>query len=402
MATNHQSAKLTGGVLYVPPEDAKRRVGTVPSKGAQKALRKYELLNEQPPYTFTYKEVLEQVAEPGNKTASYRIMRSELVKEWGWAIHQNASGKIALIDCGTEEYKKLQEDSSVQKKSVSRISRNKEANGSSVVIEEKSAYLLTWNPDNWNDWNLSHIAQDVKNGHPHKEPWRCCTKSTQPGDLVFVLKQGSHQPLGLIGSGITVSHFYQKPYNEKDGATGNALTRYVDVELDYLVNGMQEVVIKRSELDEMFPRQYWRAQSSGTRIKPETLLPLIELWENRTGHSLLLKSEEEFAEGRELYRLHRTRERNQQLVKQAKEQRLREKCVLECDVCGFNFFDIYGAMGKGYIECHHTKPVSELQPDEKTSLKDIALVCANCHRMLHRKRPWLSMSQLRSLIQPSG
>ena len=78
--TNHQSANLTGGVLYVPPADSKQRVGTVPGKSAWKALRKYKLLNGQPPYTFTYQEVLEQVAEPGNKTASYRIMRSELVK----------------------------------------------------------------------------------------------------------------------------------------------------------------------------------------------------------------------------------------------------------------------------------------------------------------------------------
>ena len=87
------------------------------------------------------------------------------------------------------------------------------------------------------------------------------------------------------------------------------------------------------------------------------------------------------------------------MVKRAKEKRLEERGDLECDVCGFNFFDSYGDLGEGYIECHHTKPVSELQPDEKTKLKDIALVCANCHRMLHRKRPWLSILQLRSLIQ---
>jgi len=108
----------------MPPADGKRCIGTVPGKRAWKALRKYKLLNEQPPYTFTYQEVLEQAAEPGNKTASYSITRSELVKEWGWAIHQNVSGKIALTDCGAEHYNQLRADQSVQQRTVSQISKN--------------------------------------------------------------------------------------------------------------------------------------------------------------------------------------------------------------------------------------------------------------------------------------
>jgi predicted HNH restriction endonuclease len=36
---------------------------------------------------------------------------------------------------------------------------------------------------------------------------------------------------------------------------------------------------------------------------------------------------------------------------------------------------------------------------ELTLVEDIALVCSNCHRMLHRKRHWLSINQLRQLIR---
>ncbi|HBN30592.1 MAG TPA: hypothetical protein DD416_05065 [Rhodobacteraceae bacterium] len=69
------------------------------------------------------------------------------------------------------------------------------------------------------------------------------------------------------------------------------------------------------------------------------------------------------------------------------------------EVCGFNFEDVYGERGNGFIECHHTKPVHEMQPHEKTKLSDLALVCPNCHRMIHAKRPWLTIDELRSLIK---
>ena len=50
---------------------------------------------------------------------------------------------------------------------------------------------------------------------------------------------------------------------------------------------------------------------------------------------------------------------------------------LICEVCGFNFESHYGELGEGYIEGHHTKPISEMDHNEETRIEDIALVCAN-------------------------
>lgn len=44
------------------------------------------------------------------------------------------------------------------------------------------------------------------------------------------------------------------------------------------------------------------------------------------------------------------------------------------------------------------KPVSQMQPGEKTSINDLMMVCSNCHSMIHRKRPWLSKEQLSRLL----
>lgn len=109
--------------------------------------------------------------------------------------------------------------------------------------------------------------------------------------------------------------------------------------------------------------------------------------------------EEESEEGRILTKTHRYRERDPKLIKRKKEQVLKQEGVLVCEVCRFDFFTVYGNRGEGYIECHHTKPVSQLTPGEKTKISDLSLVCSNCHRMVHRKQPWLSISELKNLLQ---
>jgi 5-methylcytosine-specific restriction enzyme A len=107
----------------------------------------------------------------------------------------------------------------------------------------------------------------------------------------------------------------------------------------------------------------------------------------------------EAPEGRYLTMAHRRRERNRRLVARRKEKALKLHGTLECEVCSFNFEEVYGQRGKGFIECHHTKALEEFAKDGgKTRLDDLALLCANCHRMIHSARPWLTISELRSLL----
>lgn len=106
----------------------------------------------------------------------------------------------------------------------------------------------------------------------------------------------------------------------------------------------------------------------------------------------------EAAEGRILLRLHRSRERNRAIVKSRKERAPKETGKLACEACGFDFQAVYGELGDGFIECHHTVPVSELEPGKATKIGDLALLCANCHRMIHRSKPLKTVPQLVDLI----
>jgi 5-methylcytosine-specific restriction protein A len=82
-----------------------------------------------------------------------------------------------------------------------------------------------------------------------------------------------------------------------------------------------------------------------------------------------------------LVRTHKRIERNQKLAKMAKAVH-----GYTCMVCEMNFSSVYGDLGKEYIEAHHLTPLSQLK-GQKVALdvrKDFAVLCANCHRMIHR------------------
>ncbi len=71
-----------------------------------------------------------------------------------------------------------------------------------------------------------------------------------------------------------------------------------------------------------------------------------------------------------------------------------------CRVCGFNFADVYQELGAGYIEVHHLRPLSEKKSKRKVTVEDVDVVCANCHRVLHRNgRKPISLNKLRDAIK---
>lgn len=79
-------------------------------------------------------------------------------------------------------------------------------------------------------------------------------------------------------------------------------------------------------------------------------------------------------------------QRNSAIVKLAKAlayQRGHGRILCEC--CGFDFIAAYGVHGDGFIECHHRIPIAS-GGTRITETQHLAMVCANCHRMLHRKK----------------
>jgi len=93
---------------------------------------------------------------------------------------------------------------------------------------------------------------------------------------------------------------------------------------------------------------------------------------------------------------HIVKERNHKIVREKKQQAINSK-TLNCEVCTFSFQKVYQT---NYIECHHLSPIS-IGGVRETKLEDLALVCANCHRMLHTKFDgcFLSIEELRERLK---
>lgn len=103
--------------------------------------------------------------------------------------------------------------------------------------------------------------------------------------------------------------------------------------------------------------------------------------------------EYEALEGRILFREHRRYERDRQLVAKKKAAVLRHTGRLACEVCDFESSEAYGVAG--VIDVHHVVPLHQIG-ESVTSMKDLALVCPTCHRVLHKHRPIVTPAELRA------
>jgi predicted HNH restriction endonuclease len=113
------------------------------------------------------------------------------------------------------------------------------------------------------------------------------------------------------------------------------------------------------------------------------------------------EGEIEYSEGREYFRLHKLRERKPLIIVQAKERFVKKHGRLYCEVCGTDFSIVYGERGNDFIEGHHNKLVSKMKEGDKTKVEDIAMLCSNCHRMIHRE-PIITVEQLAQGIYGKG
>lgn len=91
---------------------------------------------------------------------------------------------------------------------------------------------------------------------------------------------------------------------------------------------------------------------------------------------------------------HLRRERNTAIVKAKKAAVLKATGKLCCEVCGFDFKEFYGELGEGFCEVHHLQPLSKADGKINTELNDLAVICSNCHRIIHRSDPMPSIEKL--------
>lgn len=255
-------------------------------------------------------------------------------------------------------------------------------------------YLFTWNPKKWPWKDLALRATESAAGKIIFEPWSCSAnfKRIKEGDRAFLVKLGSTNNNGIIASGWVKSDPKSGIHWNPEKAALGEKTFFADCEWERLLNPDVDEPLLLSELKKgKLASMHWTPQSSGVQISDAIVEELEEKWATHIGKTPLaiVAADPELAavEGAERLRLVRHRKREQSLrdAKVAEAKKFGNG-KLKCEVprCGFEFEAIYGELGRDYAQVHHLKPLADRTKPSLTKLDDLAVVCANCHAMIHR------------------
>ena len=173
------------------------------------------------------------------------------------------------------------------------------------------------------------------------------------------------------------------------------------------------VALKLHNLSAVDPGHSGAGMSHGSRLDREVWKAWAHRPEELRQAAALIRSEgasrdaatetgedEEFSaeEGQLLYRRHRARERDRRLVRRKLDAARRATGRVACEVCGLDPVAKYGEKADEAVDVHHVVPL-HLAGESTTRLRDLAVVCPTCHRVLHRHRPVVTPFELSETVR---
>lgn len=254
------------------------------------------------------------------------------------------------------------------------------------------AYLYTWNPNRWVWSDQQDAIYRVNNNDQYDMYWSCGnTKRIEIGDMFFLIRLVV-EPKGIIGCGYISSRPYLLlHWDEEKASEGKSALR-----TDLLFKALSEKpIVSLSYLQDKYPNYTWTPQAGGLSVPDEIAEELFSLIQGNAQFRFepIAKAEiEKYAEGKTRSVTYKTYDRS---------PAARQACInhfgYSCAVCGFNFEQAYGVIGSRYIEVHHLNQVADIGAEYLVDpIRDLRPVCANCHRMLHKTRPPLSIEELKT------
>jgi 5-methylcytosine-specific restriction enzyme A len=262
-----------------------------------------------------------------------------------------------------------------------------------------NTYLFVWNPKRWTWDTLEEDIEEVNETGNCPESWSCgVNKSINQGDRAFLIRVGS-EPKGIMGAGFVTS----EPFIDRHWSGDDREAFYVDISFETLLNPEKEPILTLDLLKTgKLTAQNWTPQASGISIRRELVDELEALWFNflttqNIRHNPFLLQEEDV----DIYT-----EGTANQVTQTKYERnpyARKACIehygYSCTVCGFNFEETFGELGKNFIHVHHLTQIAKVGKQYTVDpVKDLRPVCPNCHAMLHRGDPPLTVEELKLLL----
>lgn len=221
-------------------------------------------------------------------------------------------------------------------------------------------------------------------------------KDFMVGDRVFIWRAGEQS--GVVALGLVKELPVQRGNVNKPEALGDDLWVSRQDEPSEIKVGIEIEEVKLTPEEGMLERKFLKThpvvsrnriitKATGTvfRLSSEEEQVLSNLW--KAGYSDDGNIGFSVTEGTRQLKSHYRRERSGKLISLKKEQYKKLHGLLRCEICGLSFVEIYPkSLGEDFIEVHHKVPLSQIENFVRTTLDDLLLVCANCHRMIHRTK----------------
>lgn len=258
-----------------------------------------------------------------------------------------------------------------------------------------STFVLTWNPNRyaWDEYD-EEVLRSAE-GESVLGDWSTGNRISgiHRDDRAVLFRQGAER--GIVATGRFTGETSRDRHWSGDGGEAN----YAVVLWDRLVDPEDRVPVETLKAE--VPGVPWDSlYASGVKVDSTSEGRLWTLCETHLGAGMFRAPEEPapgetFAEGA-VTRV--------EVNRYERDPRARQRCLeahgRRCSVCDFDFEERYGSLGEGFIHVHHVRELSQLGPDYQIDpVKDLRPVCANCHSMLHQKRPALTVAQLRRRLR---
>jgi hypothetical protein len=214
------------------------------------------------------------------------------------------------------------------------------------------------------------------------------------GDRVFIWRAGSES--GVVASGVVVEAPVGASKVLHPEALGDDLWFAEKPADDEPKVGIALDTVRLSATEGMLPRAVVKddpllqhgtiirmANATVFRLDDAERRRMEELW----GSARAIEPEESepsATEGKLQLRAHRRRERSRFLIRKKLEEFRRLHGSLHCEVCALPELGRYpSALAASVFEVHHTSPLASAVTPRRTTLADLAVLCANCHRAVH-------------------
>lgn len=249
-----------------------------------------------------------------------------------------------------------------------------------------AAFLFAWNPIKWPWEDIEDDINHLEENGALREHWSCAShRKIKPGDRAFLVTVGL-EPKGIVGSGYVASEpFLAKHWSGKESR--NDIYR-VMLEFDVLLNPRIDPILTLDVLKVgALEHQLWAPQGSGISIKPEFVYELEAVWFDFLATQPIRHNPFKNTPQQNIH------PENITLSRYERNPFARQECInhygLSCVVCGFNFEETYGDLGRDFIHIHDIGASGEINPVE-----DLRPVCSNCHAMIHWGGETLSIEEM--------